>query len=453
MAGFYYSKSANQWYADPEGKMPIPESQVPPDKLAKVKPPEPALKHPLYEKYVARPASIGIGGLLGGPQEMADEAKQPLGKRTLNRNIAGYAVGDDPASGAINAALLASGLGPEELTATAIRRVAIPTIAGAVGSKLGGEGATKGAVEGGLTGLGGEMLGGGVGVVGRLLGKDRLLRKTLSGVGETIGQSVPELGALKTDADFSEQLVKGKGVKRLGDALDSVKQRIMDATSEFHPRGAQPKEFMVPTLGKGGALEWERLPFDKADAALSELDRHGYNLSGDPKTAVDGAKYRAAVRQGRDMLADQVNSVARGLGDQYRVAQKKFATGETLQRIFNTKGVFSPEGFIDQPKLADLLGKQSEYYEDLARSMGGPQADAMVDSILRGSRGMARDLSDEPLRMRMGLGGAPHFHPPRTYRPVGNVPAYMNPPRIPLQLILRPGASAITEEMDLGDNQ
>lgn len=405
------------------------------------------LKHPWFAKF-RKPATAIAERMITPPL---------MGKPgPISRFAARAIVPQDPTDAAITAGLMATGIGEaqlglpivDKLAGSAARRMATMAGAGAAGDLAGGGSGWRGALKGELTQAPSEAIAGAAGWINRYRGEKPLLKKTLSDAGNYLTSILPDLGTLSTDKDFSEQLVKGKAVDRIGENLRGVKQAVSDATSEWHPRGAQPKLMMVPTLGKGGAIEWRPLSFEEADAALTEIDKHGYSLAGDPKSAVEGAKMRRASHQGRELLADQVNQIVPGMGDLYRSTQKKFSAAESLKRIFNTKGVFNPDGTVDTGKLANLIGGDSEFYTDLKRTLGEKETDTLLDQmVLRGRPGMQRDIPGDTEHVGIRFGPIPHPHAslPHAMKPVGRAPLSYNPPRAPISLLLKKPAEGAVD--------
>ena len=393
------------------------------------------LAHPWYAPFRRFGTSLAAHGLEGMAQltapggvgehvraftEKPSEQAQ-WGART-------FIVPQTPRDAAIQAALLASGVGEARLGLPALDaiaaslpgRVALPAAAGALGSALSGENPLKGLAAGaGTAGLG-EAFRFPVGVAGRILGKGPMLEETSRQVAGEISKNVP----IETPANQMERLfTRGKIVDEVGKAVQPVYDQASAAT-----RGVPFRAPEISASGKIGPLG--DASYEQAVKRLDVLGDLGY-AKGEYKTQARAKVAREAYGKLRQSIQVRLNAVQQGLGDQWIAARQKQGTAQAIRRVFDPKNkvIDLTTGRIDQPKLVEtLLRRQS----DLERQLGEPQYEALLQKAKRNAQGAIQDLVSQAPHVRMGLLGWPHVSGlPRTYRPAGDMPIWMNPPRYP----------------------
>lgn len=390
-----------------------------------------------YEKYIRDP---GRKALVYDPSGLTQ--KYFLG---VGRDVAKMVLPDTATGAAVNTALMGTGLGEMGLAA----RLAIPTLAGAAAGQATGSGAGMGALEGLASSAGGELVGAGLGTAGRLAGKAGLLRNTTAKVGGKIGDELANAGSKifpsvpkpQTAADMERLFTLGDIEGEIALATKPVRDHVANLT-----RGVR---FQVPVMKGSGKVTIQDMSLPEAERALKTLGDLGY-AKGGLKTTIAAPEARRLAFNTRGQIAQKINRLHPGMGDQWLAARRQTGAAKSLQRLFNeSNGVINMEtGQIDQPALVRAIIKD---FDDLRRNLGDSGAHAILQAARRGSLEPVVDfLSHKPhIGIRAGLGHiAPHLSPGNTYRPVGDVPGIFRN-----QTYRAPAAVAIRSWLDrMGDS-
>lgn len=379
-----------------------------------------------YERQVApriqRGIAAGIGGVFGGPGEMARPTE-------TEQSIAGAMTPQSLTAAGIDVGLMATGLGEMGFLA----RLAIPAIGGALGAQAEGASPAAGALQGAGSSLAGEAVGAATGVVGRMALGGKVARQYTKDVGEsiagTLGKRIRVLPA-KDSAMFERTFAAGGATRRAAQIAESV------STEANQAMGGGLLNF--PSIGQPVHL-------NEAEDIIEALNEGTYTATGAAKS-VQGRG--AMIRQAHDMresVATQLNRVKPGLGDKWRQSRRDLGAASALQRLFSEPGVFSAAGELNQPRVTELI-RSPRYWNRLRNNLGEDDTAKLLQAARRNALGPQTDIPGREPHVRAGMTMEPHFSLPRTAKPVGDVPAVMNraatnPARLPGGL----GASAILD--------
>lgn len=402
-----------------------------------------------YKNDIAQPLTQAIGagldnltehpfGVMNNPLENKPQATMATPFHQLSpfaQEVAQFVVPQTATSAALTAGSM---LLPEAKIAQKLGEAAGPvarvlgTRPGRIGAMTGlgaatgaatGEGALSGAAQGAGTTVPGEAIAGAAGMVGRRLGEGSLIRKTTADFGKALMRQIPWVGKLEKGSDFANAFIHGGAVEKAGNLLNSVKTTL--------GRRVQGHLFNIPIPTAQG-VEVRALPFHEADALITQMQDHGFGVSGDPRGGVDSPNWRKLALQTRDRIANKLNDIQRGLGDSYLKARKQFDISKTLTKMFKKEGLFV-EGGLHQP---ELIGRMNKYAGDLDRSLGKSGAKDLLNTLRRGFVGEATDTPSKAATL--GAHGSPfgvHFYakPGHSYQAIGDAGALMNPPAGPIE--------------------
>lgn len=382
----------------------------------------------MYEKYVGGPVTGGLASLLQhlDPRGSMISGATPEAARTARmdpataRSIASAIVPQDLTEAGIDAALVGTGLGEMGL----LGRLGLVGLGGAIGSKLQGQGALPGFGRGVASQAAGEAIGGLTGIAGRALGKNRLLEKTTSDVGKSIGETLGKkigIRSPETTAALERVFKLGGATNRAGQIAADVSQRAEQALGG-------------KLIRVNSALSDTPVSLKEAEDIIQALNEGTYLPSG----AARGVQGRAAMvrtaNELREQVARRLNAVSPGMGTLWRQSRRDLGAAMALQSVFQEPGVFEGS-VINQPKLEQLLTSK-KYYNRLRNTLGGDETSQLIRTIRRGAMGPAADIPGERPHVGIGMFGHPHGRLPHTYKPAGNIPLLMrkaatNPMRYP----------------------
>ena len=323
-------------------------------------------------------------------------------------------------------------LGPmERLLSSRLMRTAAGTGLGAAAGQVSGEGAGQGALQGAETFVPGELIGAGMGRVGRKLGEPSLVASTTKDFGQAISKLLPWAGKIEKGSDFADAFMGGdqsRAILSTGQMLRDTKQSIAQGMKghifnlpnyEPVPPGA------VRGIGRAGQFGRKPMGFQEADQLISDLQKgFGFTQAGDPRTGASPREMSALAYRIRDELAAGLNKVKAGAGDQYLAARKKFDAAKTLTDMFDARGLFDARG-MNQAKLAERVRQHSE---GLERSLGPGTTKSLLDTLRRGFLGEGEDVAGKAGHGNWYFHGGflPTYHRSggHGFKPIGEVPRF-----------------------------
>jgi hypothetical protein len=292
----------------------------------------------------------------------------------------------------------------------------------------------------------GELGSGTLGIGSRYFGKDWLIGKTVSDLGDVLSSDkvVPELQGLnlKTPGDFERAFIgvdNSQAVRRVGHELEGLRGEIRGRISaQRFPISGQPiKTSFAFTMGPPGAQKSFTMSFDEAEAMIEHLNDVGEEpVTGLDRRGLGSKKARLEAWEMRDQLTKQLNALFPGerMGDRYMALRKRYGVTKEISRIItnNADKIFKNPDQI-QNQLQKYFG-EGRLAEELVDMLGSDAHQQVMQVIRGGSREPAQARASERAHVggRIGMGGVhPHITPPRTYIGAGNLPLVMNPPAGP----------------------
>jgi hypothetical protein len=332
-------------------------------------------------------------GLTGAPTPSEDRS-QPSGAAQTAAEIlvpqtplqAGATLGTG------GAAIAARGLRPG---LQALSRV----LGGALGGEVGNQ------AEGGSTGLGAAVGGGGAAAgegIGALTNRLRLAlpggkaaanRADAARIGQTVEDLVPELHSVRSPADF-RAMTEGGGQAALGQAKEGTTRAVEGAL------GGRPID--VPALGPNPNMVTNSPTYSlrDANAGLTSIGEGAFNQNILDRTAKKAADRRLYGRTSREM-SEGIESTAISEGPEaagaFDATQGAYAQGAKLLEFFKKSGVVDNDGFMNAPKMQRMLNNPKNA-AILKRAMGPEGFQKFSDAV---NRGAPRGETD---RMVPGMG-------------------------------------------------
>lgn len=403
-----------------------------------------------YEQNIAQPlAKAAESGeeFVGIPEWAA----KPIAETVVPQTLTG--AGLDVAALALpelkGAEVLGEAAGPlTRLVGSRLGRMATMGGIGAATEAATGGNPWSGAAQGAGGELGAQALRGATGMITRRLALGPMLRKTTADFGDAMTKAMPWLGKVQTTQDFADNFIHGGAYKKALTLLQNAKGGIA--------RRVQGHLFDVPTIMPDGTVQVVGMPFDEADKMLTQLQRRSHLPVGDPRSGAVAADWNHLAHEAREGIAKRLDKIGKGMGEQYLGARRRLDAAITLgghpdlQRggVFRSANLFDSEHkAINQPEMIERINKFSTR---LQRSLGKDNVDNMLDALRRGAKGEVADIPPKGgegahLRAGVGMTGHPHItaHPGRTYKAVGDVPKYYEPPHAPFEAATQGAISAL----------
>ena len=314
-------------------------------------------------------------------------------------------------------------------------------------------------IEGAETGLEfqapAEVLAGLAGGAGRLLGKKALLSQTENDISKAMAEKLPVKvgpGGLNTDRPFNlrDWKLPDKAFTEVQDMLRPERDMI-----HMDPRVRRERFWMPIVKGGGdpGSWDWGWMGMKNAEEQLTKLGELGYIKSGEWATRGYSRDARALFDKQRNYIAGKLPQDIR---EMWELTRDQSGAAAAYRRLFQeTKAIDKNTGELDQPKLAAGIKVN---WGDLQRQLGRDGVEALWDAATRAKprgplyRGSPYHgaYEDRPghwkPRFHAGFGKPGFSILPETYKPIGNVPIWMYPPRAPFGFFAGPPTVKTLEE-------
>jgi hypothetical protein len=387
-----------------------------------------------YERYFAKPATQAVGNLLtGGPAGLLFQGRPlPIGPKPdspMARKLAENIVPQTPGQAGRDIGMIAGGelLAPAEGASLAYKigaplgRTALTALTSAVGEKLAGGSALKGAEEGALQQGTGEAAAPAINFLGSY-GKTALNAKDVKNVGGLVSDLIPSLGDVSTVPKFDAAFRGGEATEKAGQKLGTLEESISKQLGK-KPIGTM----MVQTSGRTPMTVRVKASFDDMVDKIRDLNRIGYAYSGDAQQKALAADARREAHDLTEELSSALNKQQPGLGDKFLKVRREYAKASLFTRIFSDPDLYDASGRLNMNTLQELAANRGSagFREDLIRVLGRDDTNKFLDKVYRNAPSTARDVD---AGLNMGLS----FHPgtamprifahPRLGQKVGEIP-------------------------------
>lgn len=439
--GHYYSAKKNQWYADPEGKVPLPDTAVPEAKRMKVasisprgkmsKPPiEPAAPpraaEDWYSKDIAKPLTSAVTKGLSKIEPTAlQNFRQPVKPFGVDlgtisgkpSDVAEFAVPQTKLDAVLTGASLALPALKEaplvgRLLGSRLGRIGATTAIGAGEQALEGKSPWGGAAKGALTSVPGEITSS---ALQRFTEGPEAARYT-SKLGKTIEEQYPwikrALGGrtIRSGTDIDAAVKSGDLEKGLLNVLNTEKSGISRAIGGAPLRMAHALDALIrdnpDEAADMGVAVGQDVSFNKADEFLSKVRQKAYSLrSGDPKDQALAARIRSNADNALGVMRQRLNGLKPGAGDAYRQAQKSYWEAKNVSDLLSEPGVIE-KGTIDPERIQALARERTSktYRRELEATPAGKK---VLSKTFRGGSPAETDRPHAELPIRVHVPGAP----------------------------------------------
>lgn len=440
--GHYYSAKRKQWYADPEGKVPLPETAVPETKRVKVasiaspgKMPRPPIDTPApgapasedwYSRDVAKPLTGAVTKGLSKIEPTAlQNFRQPVKPFGIDlgtisgkpSDVAEFAVPQTKLDAALTGASLAMPALKgakllEPLLGSRLGRIATTTAIGAGEQMLEGKSPWGGAAKGALTSIPGEATSS---ALQRFTEGPEAARYT-SKLGKTVEEQYPwikrALGgrSLRSGADIDAAVKSGDLERGLVNVLNTEKANISRSLGGAPLRMSHALDALIrdnpDEAADMGVAMGQDVNFKKADEFLSKVRQKAYSLrSGDPKDQAMAARIRSNADNALDVMRQRLNGLKPGAGDAYRQAQKSYWEAKNVSDLLSEPGVIE-RGTIDPERMQALARERTNktYRRELEATPAGKK---VLSKTFRGGSPAATDRPRAEIPIRLHVPGAP----------------------------------------------
>lgn len=444
--GHYYSAKKNQWYADPEGKVPLSETAVPEAKRMKVasiaprgKMPKPPIEptaparapEDWYARDIAKPLTSAVTKGLSKIEPTAlQNFRQPVKPFGVDlgtisgkpSDVAEFAVPQTKLDAALTGASLAMPALKEAkllkpLLGSRLGRIATTTALGAGEQMLEGKSPWGGAAKGALTAIPGEITSA---ATQRITEGPESARYTAQ-LGKTIEEQYPwikrALGgkSIRSGAELDAAVKSGeleRGLQtilrtekdKIGKSLGAAPVRIMGALDSLIRDN--PDEAADLRMLMSNDPSYRDPSFGKIDAFLTKVRQKAYSLrNGEAKDQALAARIRSNADAALNTLRNRLNQMVPNSGDAYRQAQKDFWESKNISDLISEPGVIEG-GTIDPERLQALSRERTSkaYRRELESTPSGKK---VLSKTFRGGSPAATDRPRVELPIRLHVPGAP----------------------------------------------
>lgn len=374
-----------------------------------------------YRTDIADPARSGIASLLN----MGPTAGMP----SVGRGIADVAVpgsltelGATLGSLAVPEAKLAEVVGSGARNAPMImnflKRIAGPTIGGAVGG-LAEKGDPTDAAFGGVLGTIFGVPAEAAAALKLWTAKSgmarRLIKEDPERVGRVVNKLIPEFPTLASPEDFQANIFRGYAKDKLSEAYGNELGAISQEVTSNIPkvgvmRASQALRAPEPTIIPGGRITSPRirelqaqgiiskdpqggLTFDDLTQEIRDLRLEGRSTKGDPKVNLEGRQAQGFARDLSTDLKGALETIPdRGpaIGERYRAMDEKFSRGSEMLRYLRHEGMVDENGQVNMK----LLQQQMKFERaiGLSHTFKPEEFQQLADAVFRGGPDTVEDV-------------------------------------------------------------
>lgn len=288
--------------------------------------------------------------------------------------------------------------------------------------------------------LGGRLVAKGGELATRALSKNAMLDKSASRIAESIPRLFHRypLAAPTTAGQLEEDIGGGKVAQAAGDRLGKFRNALEKQFGKYKPAvpaklvspssgvaahyttavPASGQSVMMPDLDAEGNKIMRRMGIGDAIDHVNELLAGGRTAGGSVKSTASAPRVMDVAVQARDALASQLNSLQKGLGDEFLGLRRDVGVGKQLQKVFassrrTTSIAGGSRGVIDQPKVLDRAEKAAAKLNQIR-----PGAGTRLSKAVAPTGGKAVQEMGPGIRAHAGESGIrTMLHPPVPFKP------------------------------------